>query len=119
MSDIHEPTMIGLSENTKQKLGELQENNFFNQGIDIYRLAIGLAIARGGATPNAPQKATIYSVATLDPNREIYNTIKVLDLAKGNSIYRTAESLAEWGVVELYELMKTGRLDLLDLFEKD
>lgn len=111
-----EPTTIGLSETANRVLSEIREYGFFDQGIDIYRFSIALAISRGGISSSNDSRTTIYNTHSLDPNLEIYNTIKYLELNKGESIYKCAERLADWGIMELKNSIKSGKLDYLALF---
>jgi hypothetical protein len=107
----NEPTTIGLNEVANSMLGEIKEYGLFDQGIDIYKFAIGLAISRGGISSSSESRTTIYNTHSIDPNREIYNIIKYLGLEKGESVYKCAERLAEWGIGELHGSIKGGKID--------
>ena len=96
-----EPTMIGLSEKAHALLTQMKEDNFLAEMADGYRLGIGLALAQGIEPEDVPQRRTVFSVATIDPDQEIAAAIRALIDLNGGSVYRMAERLADWGVLEL------------------
>jgi len=119
MSGIAEPTMIGLSERGHAILKRLKEDQHFLEMADAYRFGIALALAHG-VTPDEPSapRTTIFSVVTVDPDREIASAIRSL-LDVGNlPVYKWAERLAEWGVTELSYRAESGELDLASILEE-
>ena len=98
---VTEPTMIGLSEKAHAVLSQMKDDNFLAEMADGYRLGIGLALSQGIEPEDVPQKRTVFSVATIDPDQEIVTAIRALIDLKGGSVYRMAERLADWGVIEL------------------
>jgi signal transduction protein with GAF and PtsI domain len=115
---VSEPTMIGLSEKAHALLSQMKEDNFLAEMADGYRLAIGLALAQGIAPDDVPQRRTVFSVATIDPDQEIAAAIKALIDLKGGSVYRMAERLADWGVIELAKRFDGGPIDVATLVPK-
>lgn len=115
---VTEPTMIGLSERTHAGLKRLKDDEHFNQMADAYRFGVALALA-SGVIPDELQGAnTIFSVATIDPNREIYTAIKSLINTGDVPVYRWAERLAEWGVTELIRRSEVGEIDFASIFKQ-
>lgn len=111
-----EPTTIGLSERTHamlKRLAEDKRNGHFAEMADAYRMGIGLALAFGVVPEEVPTpRTTIFNVGTLDPDRQIYNAIRLLSDSGEVAVYRWAERLAEWGVRELAARSEAGSLDL-------
>lgn len=114
-----EPTMIGLSEKTHPLLKRLKEDGHFAEMADAYRFGIALALAHG-VIPNEPPapRTTIFSVATIDPDREIATAIRSVMDTEDIPIYRWAERLAEWGVGELARRAEAGDVDVAALVEE-
>jgi hypothetical protein len=111
-SFVTEPTTIGLSEDAHamlKRLAEDKRNGHFAEMADAYRLAIGLALARGVVPEEfSTPRTTIFNVGTLDPDKHIYNAIRLLSEPERGSVYRRAERLAEWGVRELFTRFERG-----------
>lgn len=109
---IAEPTMIGLSEKSHAILKRLKEDGHFAEMADAYRFGIALALANGVIPSEPPPpRTTIFSVATVDPDREIGNAIRALMETGDVPIYRWVERLAEWGVTELARRAQGGEID--------
>jgi hypothetical protein len=117
-----EPTTIGLSEKAHallKRLAEDKRNGHFAEMADAYRFGIGLALAHGIA-PGEVQapRTTIFNVGTLDPDKHIYNAIRILADTGDIPVYRWAERLAEWGVSELAARSETGTLDIGEILSE-
>lgn len=117
-----EPTTIGLSEKTHallKRLAEDKRNGHFAEMADAYRFAIGLALAHGVIPDEVPApRTTIFNVGTLDPDKQIYNSIRLLTDTGDIPVYRWAERLAEWGVAELAERADSGNLDIGEILSE-
>lgn len=112
-SVMNEPTSIGLSDNAHAVLKRLKEDGHFAEMVDAYRFGIALALAHGVAPEEPTQsRTTIFSVATVDPDREIEAAVRLILGNKDIPIYRMCERLAEWGVSELGRRAETGTLDV-------
>lgn len=115
-SFVNEPTTIGLSEGTHallKKLAEDKRNGHFAEMADAYRFGVGLALAHGVIPGEVPTpRTTIFNVGTLDPDKQIYNAIRLLMDTGELPVYRWAERLAEWGVSELAARADAGALDI-------
>lgn len=119
ITPLKEPTTIGLSEKTKIVLERLKEDGHFSDMADAYRFGIALALAHG-VIPNDPPspRGTIYSVATIDPDREFATAIRALMDTNEVPIYRWVERLAEWGVTELGRRSENGEIDFGAILEE-
>lgn len=115
---VTEPTMIGLSEKAHALLSQMKEDKFLEEMADGYRLGIGLALAQGIEPDDVPQRRTVFSVATIDPDQEIAAAIRALIDLKSGSVYRMAERLADWGVIELAKRFDGGPIDVVSLAPK-
>lgn len=112
-SSSAEPTMIGLSEKMHGTLKRLKEDGHFAEMADAYRFGVALALAHGVIPDEVPTpRTTIFSVATVDPDREISNAIRALMDTEDTPVYRWAERLAEWGVAELARQAESGEIDV-------
>ncbi len=113
---LKEPTTIGLSDKAHAMLKRLAEdklNGNFAEMADAYRFGIALALAHGVMPDEiSGQRTTIFNVGTLDPDKQIYTTIRSLLKTGDAPVYRWAERLAEWGVRELSAMIDKGELDI-------
>lgn len=114
----NEPTTIGLSEKSHTLLKRLKEDGHFAEMVDAYRFGVALALAHG-VLPDEPipPKATIFNVATIDPDREIALAVRTIlgDEIEEVPVYRVVERLAEWGVRELSRKAAEGEIDFAGL----
>lgn len=107
-----EPTMIGLSERAHAVLKRLKEDGHFSEMADAYRLGVALALAHGVVPEEPPPpRTTVFSVATIDPDREIGAAVRALIDTADLPVYRWVERLAEWGVMELGRRAERGEID--------
>lgn len=119
MSTTSEQTTVGLSEKAHPILARLKEEGHFLEMVDAYRFAIALAIATDAKWDEAlSTRRTVFSVATLDPDKELARAIQTLIGSNLESVYRVAERLAEWGVLEMGIRLEEGRLDVMDLIRQ-
>lgn len=113
-----EPTSVGLSEKAHTLLSSMKEDGYISELTDGYKLAIGLALANGITPGEVPApKRTILAVSGLDPEQEIATAIRSLVDLEDGSVYRYAERLAEWGVMEMAARFKSGFLDVAALIK--
>lgn len=117
-----EPTTIGLSEQAHamlKRLAEDKQNGNFAEMADAYRFGIALALAHGVVPGEITgQRTTIFNVGTIDPDRQIYTTIRTLVAIDDTPVYRWAERLAEWGVREMAAMDDRGDLDIGSIVAK-
>jgi hypothetical protein len=108
-----------LSEKTHAKLKRLKEDGHFLEMVDAYRCGIALALAHGVIPDEVPTpRATIFGVATVDPDRALATAIKAVMKISDVPVYRMAERLAEWGVEELARRAERGEIDFGTLLEE-
>lgn len=112
-----EPTNIGLSETAHRKLKRLKEDEHFDEMVDAYRCGVALALAYGALPDELPaSRQNIFGVATVDPNREIFIAVQALTDTSEVGVYRMAERLADWGVMELARMAEEeGEINFADL----
>lgn len=104
---------IGLPGSTSVLLEEIvSETPWFGQALDVYRLAISVALARD----LKPQKVdsdsydTKYSTSSVDPDRELRELVLALAPECDDRPYDYAQRLANKGIHFLHnELVKKGR----------
>jgi len=115
----NEPNQIGLGEVAHAKLKRLHEDGYFAQMMDAYRFAIALALAHG-ATPReiTGSRQNVFGVATIDPDQSLYTAIKILINTGDISVYRWAERLADWGVMEMSRRTDEGTFDIGQILEE-
>lgn len=120
MNEPAEPSQVGLSEEAHELLSRLKEQGHFLEMQDAYKCAIALAIAHG-ANPKEIEgsKQTTFSTSTLDPDESIKIAIICLfERQPGESVYRAAERLAEWGILELSKRAEKGLIDFDAMFRE-
>lgn len=113
-----EPTNLGLSDRAHVKLKALAEDGHFAQMSDAYRFAIALALAQGALPDDiSGSRQNVFGVATIDPDRELYTAIKTIIDTGDTPVYRWAERLADWGVLEMARRTDEGALDIGAILE--
>lgn len=110
-----EPVTVGIAKSAHPKLQRLKEDSYFNEMVDAYRFAVGLALAHGGATSDAPERQTLFNVGTLDPDRSLYTAVAALRQPTDEPVYKTLERLATWGVEELDRRSQRGMLSFAEI----
>lgn len=113
---VSEPTMIGLSEKTHALLVQMKEDQFLTEMADGYRMGIALALAKKVTPPELPvPRKTVFSVATIDPDKDLANAIRALSNLEGGAVYKMAERMAEWGINEIHTMFDGGPIDISTL----
>jgi Arc/MetJ-type ribon-helix-helix transcriptional regulator len=114
---VPEPTTVGLSKEGHEKLQRLKEDGYFGEMADAYRFAVALALANGIETgPSANvQRATIFNVGTLDPDRALSCAVQALMQISDEPVYKVVERLADWGVDEMWSQREAGTLSISSL----
>jgi hypothetical protein len=115
-SAVNEPAQLRLSNKAYAILVRMKEDSCLDDMVDGYRLGIALALASGATPLDFPSESRNYiAVSTLDPNAEIAAAIRLLVNLQGQSVYRYAERLADWGIKEMEERFGGGFLDVASL----
>ena len=111
-----EPTGVRLSSKANTILAQMKDDGYLAEMSDGYRLAIALALSQAITPPELPPDSkTFIAVSGLDPEQEIATAIKALVSLEGQSVYRYAEKLADWGVMYMQERFKGGQVDVAAL----
>jgi len=119
--ESNEPITIGLSPTSHEWLETFKQEKIFQEMMDGYRFAIAYSLSKGIEPPiiSGEKKTTTFNIGSLDPKKEIYNSILALNPPNLEApIYKYAERLAEWGVTELVSIYKkSGTLDLSEIIQ--
>lgn len=118
---VNEPPHIGVSQSAHPMLRELKDEGHFNEMQDAFRMAVALAVAAGVDPPTLGAMQTTFSVSGVDPDQSIKAAVQAVyaDHLDGESVYRFVERLADWGVRELHQMSRGGRIDVADLLAKE
>ncbi len=117
MSEIKEPVTVGLSAKAHSKLKALKEEGFFAEMSDAYCFATAYALASGQSSV-VPNRQTFINVGSLDPNRVLYDAVKMFRDKDDEAVYRSAERYAEWGVLRLAEQADRGHIEFTEIFNQ-
>lgn len=116
---INEPSTIGLSEKAHTILTKLKEDGYFAEMLDGYRFGISLALSKNIIPDEiSGSKQTTFNIGSLDSDKSIYKAIKLLLDTKDIPVYRWAERLAEWGVLELGKKAESGDIDFSEIINQ-
>jgi hypothetical protein len=97
----------------------MKEDGYFAEMADGYRIGISIALSRGVRDHEvATPRKTVFSTATIDPDHEIAATIRALYDVDGEPIYKVAERLADWGVLEIARQFEGGVIDITALIQQ-
>jgi hypothetical protein len=104
---------IGLPPRASELLDEIvAETPWFGQPLDVYRLAIGVALARDlrPSRDESESYETKYGTSSVDPSGEVRDLILALAPECDGRPYDYAQRLANKGVLFLHsELVKKGQ----------
>lgn len=116
---VNEPSTIGLSEKAHTILTKLKEDGYFAEMLDGYRFGISLALSKNIIPDEiSGSKQTTFNIGSLDSDKSIYKAIKLLLDTKDIPVYRWAERLAEWGVLELGKKTESGDIDFSEIINQ-
>lgn len=119
MNDTNEPTNLGLSEDSHTLLKALHQERDLNQMADYYRFAVAYALSKNIKPPDmSGARQNIFSVSTIDPNRELYDAVVAFGIDITIPVYKEIERLADWGIRELFQSYKDGTLDFQSLLNE-
>lgn len=113
-ADVRERSQVGLPEPADELLKELhQKTPWFKDEVDVYRLAVTVALARG-LEPRPDETDTGYrtkfSLQTFDPEGKMRLLVCSLSPEHEDAPYRWAQRLANKGVHYLHnEIIVKGR----------
>lgn len=98
---------IGLGEESHFKLEQLCADRHFSEMRHGYKFAVAYALAKD-ARPERMESArkNVFSISTVDPDGTLKLAIETLYPLNGETAYRVAERLADWGVAEVDRLIR-------------
>lgn len=88
-------------------------HHWFEDGIEAYRVAIAVALARGLSEDDVPERVnatTKYNVGSLDPEGRIRDLISIMRPQDSVRPYAVAEWLAEAGLAYILRQLEDGAL---------
>ena len=111
---VRDRTQVGLPDATDDLLKELCRNTpWFKEEVDVYRLAVTLALARGLRPRNDEPDSgytTKFTVHSLDPDGRMALLVSSLAPEYAETPYRWAQRLANKGVNYLHnQIIVKGR----------
>ena len=109
---------VGIAKSAHPKLQRLKEDGHFNEMVDAYRFAVALALAHGGATTDFTERQNLFNIGTFDPDRSLHTAVATLRLPTSESVYKTVERLATWGVEELDRRSQRGMLSFAEILSE-
>ena len=117
-SELREPVNLAIGETNHRWLERFKEEHVFSEMRDAYRFAFSYAIAKElHPSEIVEKKETVFSLATIDPDRDLFNFIAEFYSDIDIPRYHILERLADAGMTELVKLYKQGLLDLMRIVE--
>lgn len=113
-TDINDKSQVALSLEGNDHIEHLVERyKWFKDGIDAYKVAVSIALARGknfADSPPVTRKQTKYGVSSLDGDGRMRDMIISLRPDLDKRPYAASEWLAEIGLMILRDELDNGRL---------
>ena len=107
-------TQVSLSLEGNDHVANLVDRyHWFNNGLDAYRTAVAVSLARNKTELDIPQvtnKKTKYSVSSLDPDGRMRDLIITFRPEHEQKPYSASEWLAEIGLSIIREELDDGKL---------
>jgi hypothetical protein len=88
---------IGLTADGRRVLDELLATERFNNGIDVAKFAMAVAVAAGASPSSVEGAGTVWNVGSFDEDGELRDLIQAL-YPDTQTPYRAVESLVETGL---------------------
>lgn len=110
---------LSASNEANTALDLLTAYGWFSDGIEAYRVAIAVALARGLTEEDAPERVnaqTKYNVGSVDPEGRLRSLITLMRPQDASRPYASAEWLAEAGLYLIVRELEDGIL-LSDIIE--
>lgn len=104
---------LSASNDANTSLDLLTAHGWFADGIEAYRVAIAVALARGLTEEDVPERVnaqTKYNVGSVDPEGRIRNLIVLMRPQDSSRPYAAAEWLAEAGLSLISRELEDGEL---------
>lgn len=108
-TDDKDKTQLGLSEQAVADRDTIQNSLALETGLDAYRLAIAVALAKNlPAASETVRRTNAYGVASLDPDGSLRAAAVALRDDAGGRPYALIERLAESGLRDLAAHLDDG-----------
>ena len=118
-TEIVEPVNLGIGETNHIWLKKFKDENIFSEMRDAYRFAASYAISKDIPPSEIIEtKATVFSLASIDPDRSLYYLITALYPKLEIARYNILDRLANAGMTELVRMYKEDALDLPKLIRE-
>ena len=118
-TEIIEPVNLGIGETNHVWLKKFKDENIFSEMRDAYRFAASYAISKDIQPLEINErKETVFSLASIDPDRSIYYLITALYPNLEIARYNILDRLANAGMTELVRMHKEDTLDLARLIRE-
>ncbi|QWD11446.1 hypothetical protein G6704_02785 [Polynucleobacter paneuropaeus] len=118
-TEIVEPVNLGIGETNHVWLKKFKDENIFSEMRDAYRFAAAYAISKDLPLVEINErKETVFSLASVDPDRSLYHLITALYPDLEIARYNILDRLANTGMTELVRMYKEDRLDLARLIRE-
>jgi hypothetical protein len=113
-SEVNDKSQVAISLEGNDHIEHLVEKyKWFKDGIDAYKVAVSVALARGKDvvdTPPVTNKKTKYGVSSLDGDGRLRDMIISLRPDLDKRPYAESEWLAEIGLMIIRDELDSGRL---------
>jgi hypothetical protein len=118
-TEIVEPVNLGIGETNHVWLKKFKDENIFSEMRDAYRFAAAYAISKDLPLAEINErKETVFSLASVDPDRSLYHLITALYPDLEVARYNILDRLANTGMIELVRMYKEDNLDLSRLIRE-
>jgi len=118
-TEIVEPVNLGIGETNNVWLKKFKDENIFSEMRDAYRFAASYAISKDIPPSEINErKETVFSLASIDPDRSLYYLITALYPNLEIARYNILDRLANAGMTELVRMHKEDTLDLARLIRE-
>lgn len=114
----HDVTTVGVSREADRMLKALCDTPLFEREVDVYRLAVAVALAEDLPPLPASSKETKFNVGTLDtPTGQVAALVRALANEGTDRPYATSQGYAEAGIRHLYVQFVERNSSLHEVFD--
>jgi hypothetical protein len=119
-NEIVEPVNLGIGESNHMWLKKFKDENVFSEMRDAYRFAAAYAISKDLPLMDINEKKeTVFSLASIDPDRSLYYLITALYPNLDLPRYHILDRLANAGMTELASMYQNKTLDIAKLIREN
>ncbi len=102
---------IGLTEFGRGVIQSLIDRGWFNDQMDVARLAVAIAIKHGNKPDQLENAGTVWNVGSFDPDGEFKKIIPIL-FPDVSTPYRATEYLINAGLIHISNMMDDPSFDI-------